>query len=173
MLAGRLYGFQSAVPSDSFSIPKYDADSGTMTIKIANRYRSLGEGHDINIENFYTVERSIGTNAFGARVPIRTYYGSEFYIRYDNRIDTEIKFDITPALAQKVRPQIRVLFVCKLVPDKKNDFLTSGPSWKEATIDSPTAKSANQGFLHVRLMSIWIFNGATGEILKKQNENVK
>jgi hypothetical protein len=133
----KLYAF--ILETSSILEPKigYDADGERILVELDRGSVSYSSGRDINIKTDYQTERSVGSNAFGVKRVITTLYGKEFYLRYTNEISTYFILPMSSQEARRIKPLIGLLFVCRVVEDDQGRLMSTSPSFKDATIDSP------------------------------------
>ena len=91
--------------------------------------------------------------------------------------EVSIAIQIPPDKARALKDNIGVLLLCKpslYKSDAKiklrvgNDLIFENTFYSEATIDSPTSLSYDRKYINVEVLSIWVYDIRTGEILSKK-----
>jgi hypothetical protein len=170
MFEGRVYAFRMEDTDGlHFTSPKYNADTQTLSVNITSRTSAFMIGQLIHLKNEYQTRTSIGQNAFGTKVRITTLSGYEYYLACLNGVPATVDLPLGSSIAQRIKPQVDVLFVCRIKANSVGKLIGGDFDTKEATFSSPYAKDIKQLRVYFELLSIWVYNKATGEILKKQS----
>jgi hypothetical protein len=112
-----------------------------------------------------------GSNVFGAVQEVTEFEFKEYKLLIANsaaipfvvsldpkRLHVEVP--MPPEKAKEVKPQIRVMAICKLTAP----FTSSGKLHKEPVHDDPISVNIDQKYLNVNISAIWIYNYNTGAV---------
>lgn len=145
----------------------YDADSRTLRVKVGV-YPTSENGQIVNLKNYTQRRSSTGRNSFGAKVRVSTLVGFGYHLLYWTKRQPEMRIEMPPERAQRIRPLIGILLVCQLtIPSDQDWPITSTMVEKEATFTDPEATEFEARVFTTYLYSIWVFNKATGEVIGK------
>lgn len=178
-------------------IEPYNADTHKWNIHVYTMPLSEYEDEYIASINLKSTDRStrsyIGTNAFGAKVLIKSNRSTDFGIALVNQNDfgkglsetklsksvRKINFslDMPTEKAKTLKDNIGVLLLCKTslyelngkrnIYGKGNGLISEDTDIKKATIDDPIELLTDRKFINVKMLSIWVYEINTGSVLLK------
>ncbi|HVS81612.1 MAG TPA: energy transducer TonB [Pyrinomonadaceae bacterium] len=149
---------------------EYDADEKTLHLGLV-----LTSFRTTWLHNEKLIGSYIGRNGFNRAVRVKAYRYDDYVLAID-RIpslksysiegDHEIfnsSIVIASLDAQKMKPRIRALLVCKLTAEG----VSSDESHDPATIDEPYDEYSFTYTMHVNLHAVWFYDASNGVILAK------
>lgn len=149
----------------------YDADRAQFAITIQGEIPPHAGGSTLRVGNGPVSRHSyVGSNGFGAVREVAEYEFTEYNLVAANSAAFPltskapkrfyIHVPMGPEQAQRVKSQIRVLAVCRLV----RPFVAAGKLRKDPTHEDPVSLKINYSFLNVNILEFLVFNHETGEI---------
>jgi hypothetical protein len=160
-----------------FFTAKYDADTQNLQISITAesvRYLSkservefveimTGPAKDAQLKSLGTYE---GSNAYGTTRTIEKSLMSYHSVGVSNFKSLQrlnFALSVPPSKAKEIKENLAILYVGKLV----TPFFALDASSLKPTINRPRDVLIGNHILTMNLSEIWLYNGATGEIISK------
>ena len=153
----------------------YDADKELFTIRLIEDFGAIdGVTRNTSVRAITLVKdssttSSAATNAFGALVTVQHLTTNNDGIIFQGKPPGpgterihELTLPVARAEAAAVKPNLRVLFLCRLDPGT-----VSGASFSSASFDAPLEESATYHYLRGQLLAVWIYDLAAGTIFKR------
>jgi hypothetical protein len=159
----------------SFVVPvmaEYDADRGLLILRVQE---GPDRDHCKSIRVRYAKsERSyIGTNAYGATIPVHETDANSYFILINNpkqfptdsHAVVEHYIECSPDEARRIKGTLSALAVCSLT---KGEVLTDKDAlWNKPTFDYPHELFEQQWFLKTNLLEMWFFDTSSGKVHAK------
>jgi hypothetical protein len=159
---------------------QYDADSQTLTISLmaSSVLKSVqidSSRLGVKIKRGQTTKhKSIGQNAYGAKVEIEETYAQGFELAIHNHRNFETEKNLTgynfvqrinmgPTEAKSLKYKIAALILAKTTTPN----ISYGASLSKATFNNPTEFFHQTFYVDVDLLEIWIYDKRTGELITK------
>ncbi|OEZ50305.1 hypothetical protein JAB1_14200 [Janthinobacterium sp. MP5059B] len=179
-LYGKLKGTSTLAfsPARPLLLPKYDADTETMTIKIVshgsqsvrigeNFYSSAPIIKDLSDSRSYVAE-----NGYGKKIEVNSFTYLVCGITFANvnsiaksiHIPSEFSFKVAPELARDSKGNIGILYITNL----SAPYIVRYSDYMKATMDSPTEISMSGPSIVTTLSQVWVYNTKTGQIFAKE-----
>lgn len=102
-------------------------------------------------------------NAFGAEVEVNVEDDEYYSLEFDNGPDIGVYIAMAPTDAEKAKPSINALVVCKLKPP----FVDLRTDYHRATFDSPFSGSSKYYDIFIEVRAIWFYDFESGQVLAK------
>jgi len=165
-------------PSKPMMLPKYDADTETMRIRIV----SHGSGSVRINGNFYTSapinkelsssRTYVGENGYGRKVEITSFTYDVCGITFANvnsisrsvNIPSDFSFKVSPEIARESKENIGILYIANL----SAPYAARYSDYMKATMDSPTEIAMSGPSIVTTLSQVWIYSTKTGQIFAKE-----
>lgn len=119
-----------------------------------------------------------GSNAFGVSKTIQKVRRVLYWLNNHSKLkkpksyflsnDLEFTLPMQPAQAKTARDRMRILYICKLFsPENHPGFAYEREFYFEPRIDDPEEVEGIEKNINVRMISMWVYDKFTGEILLK------
>jgi len=115
-----------------------------------------------------------GTNSYGAAALVKSENRDEYEIAFSNMDDFPTKsglmdkdisvtFPMDASSAQRVKGNLRVIAVCRLVAP----YATSDLGTHQATLGEPYMLVTHFNYIHANILELWIYDISSGQVLAK------
>jgi hypothetical protein len=162
----------------------YDTDAGefTLTVFKETSYRELEADRDhallVLAKSSVETGRYVGSNAFGATRTVRRVTEREWGVAIPGegfgKLTMQLK--VPAERAKELKERLAVLAVCAFGPESVPQRITgafadeegaTGAHVSTATLDSPIDLQSYVHEVKADVKSLWVFDRATGEVLKR------
>jgi hypothetical protein len=159
----------------------YDADKGDYVIRFRLDRATLGDDDSPVLLNLFSVKKHsdeyVGANAFGAEATVTKWVEDEYDVDVASSgwlqnetlgdkysvLSQEIHVPMPPNEAFKRNGSLRLLFIGRV----ETPWFKQTIDGSTATLDSPVERITTHKILAFHVITVWIFDVRTGEILKR------
>jgi hypothetical protein len=164
---------------------EYDADAEEFSVFVfENENRFFESGRSIPIRTITVHEIATGartyraTNAFGAAVDVKAVSSTRYELGLYGQVPGKGKpiyhkyvVPVVRAQAEQLKQRLGVLFICDPNPLNDEDSVAStGLAASAATFQEPIERSVEFRYLDVTMVSVWLFNKSTGQVLVRDDK---